>query len=76
MLAAAVLAGCNGVNEKETNGTEQQGGSGSGSENGSGSSFEDALVRLIVNDPLAFSDGSAILKAPPVSRCQPERNSS
>lgn len=47
-----------------------------GSENGSGSSFEDALVRLIVNDPLAFSDGSAILKAPPVSRCQPERNSS
>ena len=47
-----------------------------GSENGSGSSFEDALVRLIVNDPLAISDGSAILKSPPVSRRQPERNSS
>ena len=47
-----------------------------GSEDESGSSFEDALVRLIVNDPLAFSDGSAILKSPPVSRRQPERNSS
>ena len=44
-----------------------------GSENESDSSFEDALVRLIVDDPLAFSDRSAILKSPPVSRCQPER---
>ena len=44
-----------------------------GSESESGSSFEDALVRLIVNDPLAFSDRPDILKSPPVSRCQPER---
>ena len=44
-----------------------------GSECESGSSFEDALVRLIVNDPLAFSDRPAILKSPPVSRRQPER---
>ena len=44
-----------------------------GSEDETGSSFEDALVRLIVNDPLAFSDRSAILKSPPMSRCQPER---
>ena len=43
------------------------------SENESGSSFEDALVRLIVDDPLAFSDRSVILKSPPMSRCQPER---
>lgn len=52
-----------------------------GSEDGTGSSFEDALVRLIVNDlvrlivndPLAFSDRPDILKLPPVSRRQPER---
>lgn len=44
-----------------------------GSESESGSSFEDALVRLIVNDPLAFSDRPDILKLPPVSRRQPER---
>ena len=44
-----------------------------GSESESGSSFEDALVRLIVNDPLAFFARPAILKSPPVSRCQPER---
>ena len=47
-----------------------------GSEDGTGSSFEDALVRLIVNDPLAFSDRPDILKSPPVSRRQPERISS
>ena len=47
-----------------------------GSECESGSSFEDVLVRLIVNDPLAFSDRPDILKLPPVSRCQPERISS
>lgn len=44
-----------------------------GNENETGSSFEDALVRLIVNDPLAFSDRPDILKSPPVSRRQPER---
>ena len=44
-----------------------------GSEGDTGSSFEDALVRLIVNDPLAFSDRPDILKLPPVSRRQPER---
>lgn len=44
-----------------------------GSEDESGSSFEDALVWLIVNDPLAFSDRPDILKSPPVSRRQPER---
>lgn len=47
-----------------------------GSDGETGSSFEDALVRLIVNDPLAFFDRSAILKSPPVSRRQPERISS
>ncbi len=45
-----------------------------GSENESGSSFEDALVRLIVNDPLAFFGESDTLKTPSMSRCQPERN--
>ena len=45
-----------------------------GSDGESDSSFfEDALVRLIVNDPLAFSDRPDILKSPPVSRRQPER---
>ena len=44
-----------------------------GTEDRTGSSFEDALVRLIVNDPLAFSDRPDILKSPPVSRRQPER---
>ena len=37
-------------------------------------SFEDALVRLIVNDPLAFFGESDTLKTPSMSRCQPERN--
>ena len=46
-----------------------------GNECESGSSFEDTLVRLIVNDPLAFSDESAIIKLPSMSRCQPERMS-
>ena len=45
-----------------------------GSEDGTGSSFEDALVRLIVNDPLAFFGESDTLKTPSMSRCQPERN--